>query len=53
MSRPAETAGVTTALAFLAARALGVDNDDTITGLAIVIGFVPAAVTWLVTLLRK
>jgi hypothetical protein len=45
MSRPAESAGIATALAL--------DNDDTITGLAIVIGFVPAAITWLVVLLRK
>lgn len=44
--RPAETAGVASALALLVGRLLGVDDPDTIVALAIVIGFVPAAVTW-------
>lgn len=50
--RPAEAAGVASAAALLVARALGVDDIATVTALAVVIGFVPAAVTWLVTILR-
>jgi hypothetical protein len=53
MTRPAEIAGVTAALAFLLARLLGVTDADTVTALGTVIGFVPAAVTWLVVTLRR
>lgn len=51
--RPAESTGVAGALALLAARLLGVDDADTIMALAIVVGFIPAAVTWIVSTLRK
>jgi hypothetical protein len=49
---PAEATGVAGALALLVAKALGVDDPDTIVALAIVVGFLPAAVTWLVELVR-
>jgi hypothetical protein len=52
-SRPAETSGVASALALLIARVLGVDDVDTVTAIAIVIGFVPAGVTWAVNLGKK
>jgi hypothetical protein len=52
-SRPAETAGVASALALLIARLLGVDDADTIVALGIVIGFVPAGVTAFVVAYRK
>lgn len=51
--RPAETSAVAAALALLIARLLGVDDADTVTALAIVIGFVPAAVTWLYELRHR
>ena len=51
-SRPAETGGVAAAAALLIARALGVDDIGTITALAVVVGFVPAAITWTVELVR-
>lgn len=51
-NRPAETGGVAAAAALLVARALGVDDAGTITAIAVVIGFVPAAITWLVVTLR-
>lgn len=53
-SRPAETAApIATAIAALIAKLLGVDDADTILYLALVLSFVPAAVTWLVVTLRN
>lgn len=52
-SRPAETGGVAAALALLVARIAGIDDINTVTAIAIVIGFIPAAVTWVVTLTQK
>ena len=52
-NRPAETGGVAAAAALLIARALGVTDSTTILSLAVVIGFVPAAITFVVELLRK
>lgn len=52
--RPAETAApITTVLAGLIAKLAGVEDTDTILYLALVLSFVPAAVTWLVELLKK
>ena len=48
--RPAETSGVAASIALLICRLLGVDDADTIVALGIVVGFVPAAVTWVVNL---
>ena len=52
-ARPAETLTIVGALAFLIARALGVDNDTTMTALTTVIAFIPAAVTWLVQVFSR
>jgi len=53
-NRPAETAmPIATVLAALLARALGVEDTDTILYIALVISFVPAAVTWMVELWRN
>jgi hypothetical protein len=52
-NRPAETGGVAGALALLLARAAGLNDPNMIVALATVIGFAPAAVTWLVELLRS
>ena len=52
-SRPAETAmPIATVLAALIARLLGVEDTDTILYLALALSFVPAAVTWVVELVR-
>lgn len=52
--RPAETAmPIATVLAALIAKALGVEDTDTILYLALAISFVPAAVTWVVVLMRR
>lgn len=51
-NRPTEWTALAAAGAFLIARALGVDNDQTMTEIVVVLGFVPAVVTWLVTLKR-
>lgn len=53
MKRPAETAGVATAIAAIIARIAGVDDPDVLTYLIIVVGAVPGAVTWIVELFRK
>lgn len=52
-SRPAETGGVATAAAALIARAFGVKDADTLTYLIIVVGAVPAAITFLVGLIKR
>lgn len=44
-SRPAEWGGVAAAIALLVGRAFGIDDVDTVTAMAVVIGFLPAAVT--------
>lgn len=51
--RPAETAmPIATVLAALIAKLAGVEDTDTIFYMAIVLSFVPAAVTWIVELVR-
>jgi hypothetical protein len=52
--RPAETAmPIATVLAALIAKAVGVEDTDTIFYIAIALSFVPAAVTWIVELVRR
>ena len=52
--RPAETASpVAMAVAMLIAKAFSVEDVDTIAYLAIVVSFVPAAVTWGIAAMRK
>ena len=51
-NRPAETGGVAAAVALLVSRVLGVDDVDTLTALAVVIGFIPSAITWVVEFRR-
>jgi hypothetical protein len=53
-SRPAETAmPIATVLAALIAKLLGVEDTDTIFYLALVLSFIPAAVTWVVELMKR
>lgn len=52
-SRPAETGGVATAIAVLIAHLFGVTDATVLASLAVVVGFVPAAITFLVTAIRK
>lgn len=51
--RPAESGGIAAAIALLIAYAVGLDNPGVITAVAVVIGFVPAAITWLVVTIRN
>jgi hypothetical protein len=52
-NRPAETATpIAMAIAALVAKLLSVDDADTILYIALVLSFVPAAVTWLVVTIR-
>lgn len=53
MVRPAEWTAAAGAIALLIARGLGLHDADTITDIAIVIGFIPAAVTSTVAWLRS
>lgn len=50
---PAETTAVAAALALLLGRLLGVDDVETVTALAVVIGFIPAVVTYIVNASRR
>lgn len=50
--RPAETGGAAGAVALLLARVLGVDDPDTVYAIGIVVGFLPAGITWLVDTVR-
>lgn len=50
--RPAEAGGIVGALALLVAHLLGLDDPDVIVSLAVVFGFVPTGITWIVTLVR-
>jgi hypothetical protein len=52
MRRPAEVGGAASALALLLGRAFGIDDVDTVTALAVVIGILPAAITWTVSTVR-
>jgi len=45
MNRPAEWSAAAAAIALIISRACGVQNADTITAIAIVIGFIPTGVT--------
>lgn len=51
-ARPAETGGIAAAFALLIAHVAGVNDAGTIAALAVVVGFVPAAITWTVGLIR-
>lgn len=51
-SRPAESGGAAGYLALLIAHALGLDDPTLIIALAGVVAFLPAAITWVVTLIR-
>lgn len=53
MRRPTEvTSPVVTAIVALVCRVFGITDQDVYTYLLIIVGFVPAAVTWLVTTIR-
>lgn len=45
--RPAETGGVAAAIAGLICKVAGVDDPDTLTYIIVVVGFVPAGITYL------
>jgi len=51
--RPAEITSASLAIAVLISRILGVTDSTTITALAIVVGFTPAAVTGIVVWVRS
>lgn len=50
--RPAETGSLAGAAAILVGRLVGIDDPNTLVALTVILGFVPAAITWLVTLRR-
>jgi hypothetical protein len=51
--RPAETGGIAAAVALLVAHLVGVDDPTLVAALAVVVGFTPAAITWLVETIKK
>lgn len=52
MNRPAEVGGIAGSVALLVAKLLGVNDADTIVALGVVIGFIPAAITFVVELVK-
>lgn len=53
-NRPAETAmPIATVIAALIAKLIGVEDTDTIFYLAMALSFIPAAVTWIVELMKR
>ena len=51
---PAETAmPIATVIAALVCKAIGVEDTDTIFYIAIVLAFVPAAITWIVGMIKS
>lgn len=51
--RPAETGGVASYIALLIGYIAGIDDPGVLVALAGVVGFIPAAITWLVNLTRS
>ena len=51
--RPAEAAGLAGAVSLLVVRLAGVTDPDLIVAIGVVVGAVPAGITWLVTLVRS
>lgn len=50
--RPAESSGVASSIALLIGYALGVKDAGVLVAIGVVIGFVPAAITWITNLVR-
>ena len=50
--RPAEAGGVAGAVALLIGRVAGIDDPDVIVALGVVVGFLPAEITWLVETIK-
>lgn len=51
--RPAEAGGVAGAVGLLVGYLAGIDDPAVIVALGVVVGFVPAAITWLRATMRK
>ncbi len=51
--RPAEVSGLVGAVTLLLVHLLGVDDPDVIVALGVIVGAVPAIVTWSVGLVRR
>ena len=51
-NRPAESGGVASALGLLLAYILGINDVEIVVALGVAIGFLPAAITWLVVTFR-
>lgn len=51
--RPAETGGAGAAIAVLLCHVFGVNDPSVLAALAVVVGFIPAAITWAVSVFRK
>lgn len=50
--RPAEAGSLAGAAAILVGRLVGIDDPNTLVALTVILGFVPAMITWVVTLER-
>jgi hypothetical protein len=52
-ARPAESGAVAGAVALLIGHFAGIDDAGVLTAMGVVIGFIPAAITWIVNTFRK
>lgn len=52
-NRPAETGSVAASIVVLISYLFGLDNQSVLIALTVVIGFIPAAITWVVLLVRR
>lgn len=52
-TRPAEYGGAAGAVAVLIGHILGINDAGTLAALAMVVGFIPAAITWVVATFRR
>jgi hypothetical protein len=50
--RPAETGGVVGAVGLLVSKVAGIEDPDTLVAIGVLVGFVPAGITWLVETVR-
>lgn len=51
--RPAETGGIAGSIALLIGKAAGIEDPDTLVALGALVGFLPAAITWVVNTVRS
>lgn len=52
VERPAETGGVSGSVVLIVGRAAGITDPDVLVAMGVIVGFIPAGITWLVGTIR-